>query len=31
MLDDPIFNQEKRGQNSSNPARTRQTGAEDMK
>ncbi|HJC72302.1 MAG TPA: hypothetical protein H9698_05865 [Candidatus Ruthenibacterium merdavium] len=27
----PIFNQEKQGQNSSNPARTRQTGTEDVK
>ena len=27
----PIFNQEKQGQNSSNPARTRQTATEDMK
>ena len=31
MLDYPIFNQEKQGQNSSNPARTGQTGTEDVK
>lgn len=31
MLDYPIFNQEKQGQNSSNPARIRQRQAEDEK
>lgn len=31
MLDYPIFNQEKQGQNSSNPARIRQAATEDVK
>ena len=31
MLDYPIFNQEKQGQNSSNPARNRQRETEDVK
>ena len=31
MLNYPIFNQEKQGQNSSNPARNRQRETEDAK